>query len=53
MRLDLAQAYAANNREADAKKQIEAIMAATPDPQHMAEHKDAVTKAQKLSEKIR
>jgi tetratricopeptide (TPR) repeat protein len=52
MRLDLAQAYAANNREADAKKQIEAIMAATPDPQHMAEHKDAVAKAQKLSQKL-
>jgi tetratricopeptide (TPR) repeat protein len=52
MRLDLAQAYAANNRAADAKKQIEAIMAATPDPQHMAEHKDAVAKAQRLSEKL-
>jgi tetratricopeptide (TPR) repeat protein len=52
MRLDLAQAYAANNREADAKKQIEAILAATPDPQHMAEHKDAVAKAQKLLDKI-
>ena len=53
MRLDLAQAYAANNREADAKKQIEAIMAATPDPKHMAEHKDAVAKAERLSEKMR
>jgi Tfp pilus assembly protein PilF len=53
MRLDLAKAYAANNREADAKKQIEAISAATPDPQHLAEHKDALAKAQKLADKIR
>lgn len=53
MRFDLAEAYAANNRNADAKKQIDAIMAATPNPQHVAEHKDAVSKAQKLAEKIR
>lgn len=53
MRLDLAQAYAANNREADAKKQIDAILEATPDPAHVAEHKDAVAKAQKLAEKLR
>jgi predicted Zn-dependent protease len=53
MRLDLAQAYAANNRNADAKKQIDAIMAATPNPQHMAEHKDAVAKAEKLAGRIR
>lgn len=53
MRLDLAQAYAATNREADARKQIELILAATPDPQHLAEHKNAVEKAQKLSEKLR
>lgn len=52
MRLDLAEAYAANNRNAEAKKQIEAILAATPDPVHMSEHKHAVAKAQKLSEKI-
>ena len=52
MRLDLAQAYAANNRNAEAKKQIEAILAATPDPQHVAEHKNAVAKAQKLRERI-
>jgi tetratricopeptide (TPR) repeat protein len=52
MRLDLAQAYAENNRDAEAKRQIDAILAATPDAQHMAEHKDAVAKAQKLLEKI-
>ena len=53
MRLDLAKAYAANNREAEAKKQIETILAATPNPQHVAEHKDAVAKAEKLLEKMR
>ena len=30
MRLDLAKAYAANNREADAKKQIETILGGDP-----------------------
>jgi tetratricopeptide (TPR) repeat protein len=53
MRLHLAEAYQANNRDAEAKKQIDAIMAATPDPKYTAEHKDAVAKAQKLSQRIR
>lgn len=53
MRFDLAQAYSANNRNAEAKKEIEAIMATTPDPKYMPEHKEAVAKAQKLLEKIR
>jgi tetratricopeptide (TPR) repeat protein len=52
MRFHLAEAYQANNRDAEAKKQIEAILAATPDPKYMAEHKDAVAKARKLLEKI-
>lgn len=53
MRLDLAKAYAANNRDAEAKKQIETLMASTPDPRYTAEHKDALAKAQRLAEKIR
>jgi hypothetical protein len=53
MRLDLAQAYYANNRNAEAKKQIEAIMLTTPDSKHAAEHKEAVAKAQTLLEKLR
>ena len=53
MRLHLAEAYEETNRGAEAKKQIDAIMAATSDPKYTAEHKDAITKAQKLSEKIR
>ena len=52
MRFYLAEAYEANNRNADAKKQIETIMSTTPDPKYVAEHKDAVEKAKKLLEKI-
>jgi Tfp pilus assembly protein PilF len=52
MRAELAQAYAAKNRNADAKKQIETIMSTTPDPKYAAEHKDAVAKAQKLLQKL-
>ena len=52
MRYYLAEAYEADNRNADAKKQIETILAMTPDPKYIAEHKDAVEKAKKLLEKI-
>jgi len=52
MRFHLAEAYESKNRYAEAKKQIEALMALTPDPKHIAEHKDAVEKAKKLLEKI-
>ena len=52
MRYYLAEAYELSNRDADAKKQIQELMAVTPDPQHTAEHKDAVEKAKKLLEKI-
>lgn len=53
MRYYLAEAYETNNRDADAKKQIETILAVTnPDPKFLAEHKDAVEKAKKLQEKI-
>ena len=52
MRYHLAEAYKANNRDGEAKKQIEALMAITPDPKYMAEHKQAVEKAKKLLEKM-
>jgi tetratricopeptide (TPR) repeat protein len=52
MRYHLAEAYEANDRNADAKKQIEALMAITPDPKYIAEHKKAVENAKKLLEKI-
>jgi len=52
MRADLAEAYIDNNRNAEAKKQIDAIMSATPSPKYAPEHKDAVAKAQKLLQRI-
>ena len=52
MRFHLAEAYQSNNRDAEAKKQIEALMGITPDPKYTAEHKDAIEKAKKLLEKI-
>ena len=52
MRYYLAEAYEADNRNADAKKQIEAMNTVTPDPKYMPEHKDAVEKAKKLLAKI-
>jgi tetratricopeptide (TPR) repeat protein len=52
MRVDLAEAYETADRYAEAKKQIETLMATTPDPKYAPEHKDAVAKAKKLLEKI-
>lgn len=52
MRYELAAAYEATGRPAEAKKQIETLMSTTPDPKYMAEHKQAVQDAQKLLEKI-
>ncbi len=52
MHFHLAEAYETANRNADAKKEIETLMAITPDPKFMAEHKDAVEKAKKLLAKI-
>jgi tetratricopeptide (TPR) repeat protein len=52
MRYELAAAYEAMNRNAEAKKQLETVMTATPDPKYMAEHKQAVEDAKKLLEKI-
>lgn len=53
MRYHLAEAYEANNRDAEAKKQLEELLASTPDPEHIAEHKGALVKAKKLLEKIK
>jgi Tfp pilus assembly protein PilF len=52
MKADLAEAYINNHREAEAKKQIEAVISTAPDPNHAPEHKDAVAKAQKLLQRI-
>jgi tetratricopeptide (TPR) repeat protein len=52
MRYELASAYETVDRHAEAKKQIEILMAATPDPKYRAEHKQALEDAKKLLEKI-
>lgn len=52
MRYELAEAYEVTNRPGDAKKQIETLMSTTPDPDYMAEHKQAVEAGKKLLEKI-
>jgi len=52
MRSELAAAYEATDRPAEARKQIETLMSITPDPKYMAEHKQAIENAQKLLEKI-
>ncbi|HYY58286.1 MAG TPA: TRAP transporter TatT component family protein [Pyrinomonadaceae bacterium] len=48
LRLRLAQAYLRVNRQQDARKQLDAIMALTPDPNYLPEHKEAVTEARKI-----
>ena len=52
MRFHLAEAYETAHRDAEAKKQLETLMAMKPDPQYAPEHEDAVRKAKKLLEKI-
>lgn len=52
MRFHLAEAFESDNRDGEAKKQLEALMATTPDPKYLAEHNVAVARAKKLSEKI-
>ena len=52
MRYHLAQAYEENNRDAEAKKQLETLLAAPADPKYKAEHNVAVAKAKKLMEKV-
>ena len=52
MKYYLAEAYQSENKDAEAKKLIEEIIATTPDPQYLAEHKDALAKANKLKQKI-
>jgi tetratricopeptide (TPR) repeat protein len=52
MRYYLAEAYETNNRDADAKKQIDAILTMTPEAKYIAEHKDTIEKAKKLQERL-
>ena len=52
LRLQLAEAYHAANRDGDAKKQIQFIQSLTPNPDYLPEYKEALEKAKKLEEKI-
>lgn len=49
-RLRLAQAYLAVNRKADARRELDHILAMTPNPDYLPEYNDAVTEARKLIE---
>jgi tetratricopeptide (TPR) repeat protein len=53
LRLRLAEAYHAVGRDADARKQIDALQVMTPDPMYVPEQKEAIEKAQKLLEQLR
>ncbi|HEX8774796.1 MAG TPA: TRAP transporter TatT component family protein [Pyrinomonadaceae bacterium] len=48
LRLRLAQAYARVNRRDDARKQLDAILKLTPDPNYLPEHKEASDEARKM-----
>lgn len=53
LRLRLAEAFHATNRDADARKQIDFLMKMAPDQNYIPEHKEAVAKAQELLVKMR
>ncbi len=52
MRLRLAEAYIANDRKDDARKQIDYILQMKPDPNYLPEHNDSVKETKKLLEKL-
>lgn len=53
LRLNLAEAYHALNRDQEARKQIDFLLKMPPDPNYLPEYEDAVAEAKKLEEKIR
>ena len=53
LRLKLAEAYHAANRNADARKQIAFILSMTPDSNYLPEYKEAVERAKELQGKIK
>jgi tetratricopeptide (TPR) repeat protein len=48
LRLHLAEAYQKAGRQADARKQLDAIINMTPDPNYLPEYKEAVTQARQM-----
>ena len=53
LRLHLAEAYLAVNRKAEARKQIDALLAMKPDPNYLPEYDDAIAQARKVQDKLR
>ena len=53
LRVRLAQAYAQDHRNADAQKQIDALLAMKPSPDYEPEYNEAVAAAKKLQENIK
>jgi Tfp pilus assembly protein PilF len=53
LRLRLAEAYHAVGRDADARKQVDALRSLTPNPNYVPEHKEALDQAKKLLEKLK
>ena len=51
IKLDLAKAYLATDKKADAKKLLEEILKSNPDPEFKVEHEEAATEAKDLLEK--
>lgn len=51
IRVNLAEAYVAVQRDADARKQIDELLIMKPNPDYVQEHKQAVEKAKKILEK--
>jgi len=52
LRLHLAEAYLAVNRKAEARKQIDALLAMKPDPNYLPEYDDAIAQARKVQDKL-
>jgi tetratricopeptide (TPR) repeat protein len=53
LRLHLAEAYQAVGRSADARKQLDAILSMTPDPNYLPELKEAQKQARQMLDKIK
>jgi tetratricopeptide (TPR) repeat protein len=53
IKLNLAEAYHIAGRDGESRKQIDELLAMTPNPDYLPEHKDAVEKAKELQKKLK
>jgi tetratricopeptide (TPR) repeat protein len=53
IKLYLAEAYHMAGRDAESRKQIDVLLAMTPSPDYVPEHKDAVEQAKELQKKLK